>query len=475
MRPFFNLKIIALLLSLWLSSQQNASAQTLLELWERTQKNEPSLQSAQAQLRAVLERENQAFAQFFPQINLSANTTQNHRDYQQLGPLPSNSKDRYNSHGSQINITQALWKKVNSASYNQATTNALQARLQYLASEQDLMGKLINNWAELFYAKSAWISSSASVALAREQLQIFESGFSRGLYSLGQRDESRAKFEQANADLVVTENEVFAKQLLVEQITGPLPTLGIHLNHHSENRLPFGELSSFETYTDQINTANPAVKAAQLGVEAARRELEKITAQRFGSIDLVASVGRNAQPQTGATPSQSGFKSRQDSIGIQFNLPLYSGGGQTAKEREAVALAEKAQGDLDALTLSIKAQAGQAWAQVRSSYAKATAAQQSLIAAETFLTTARAGQKAGTKTPSDELQANQQKANAQRDLHRAYYDNIIGMSRVQAAIGGLDYQFLVNVEHRHLIPAQPSPAPNLPLRLKMTLTIQQPS
>jgi outer membrane protein len=473
MKSLFRLKFCSCLIIAGLLVCGRAAAQTLPELWNRVVQTEPSLMAARAQLRAVLERENQAFAQFLPQINFSANTTHNHREYQQLGLLPSSSKEFYNSNGSQISITQPIWKKTNSAAYVQSQSYSNQARLQYQASEQELLGKLVSGWAELLYAKSAWLSANALEASTREQLLNFEQGFARGLYGLGQRDEARAKFSQATADRYAAESDVFAKQISLEQLTGPLSTFIAGLGVVMTDTLPFGELQPFNVYADQISLANPSVKAARIAWEAAQQEIDKVSAQRYGSVDLVATIARNAQPRAGTTPSQSGFKSRQESIGIQLNVPLFSGGGLSAKEREAVALADKTQADLEALILSTKAQAGQAWAQTRSSFAKAAAAQQSMIAADTMLTTARVGQNAGTKTPSDELLANQQKENAKREVYRAYYDNIIGMSRLQAAIGILDVQFIVGIESRHQTPAQVNAAPDLPLRLKMTLGLPQ--
>ena len=338
MTPLFCFKTSAVIAFAFLIGVKPGTAQPLTHLWESALKTAPSLQAAQAQLRATLERENQAFAQFLPQLNFSANTTQNNRDYQQLRLFPSSDKDRYNSHGAQLNLTQPLWKKANSAAYNQAKINTRQAHLQYLTNEQELMSKLVASWAELLYAKSAWISASTAQAAAQEQLRIFESGFTRGLHSQGQRDESRAKQALALADQISAENDIFARQVMLEQITGPLPAFNARLIQNSANALPFAELFPFDYYADRIKSATPAVLASQLAVESARSELDKISAQRFGSLDLVATAGHNAQPKTGATPSQSGFKSRQQSIALQFNLPLYSGGGQTAKERESAAL-----------------------------------------------------------------------------------------------------------------------------------------
>ena len=120
------------------------SAQTLPDLWKRIATSEPSLLAAQAQARATAERENQTFAQFLPQVSLTANTTSNNRRYETTGAFPNLSNDRYNSNGTQINLTQPLWKKVNHVAHSQAQAASEQSRLQLLATQQDLLSKLVS-------------------------------------------------------------------------------------------------------------------------------------------------------------------------------------------------------------------------------------------------------------------------------------------------------------------------------------------
>jgi outer membrane protein len=293
-----------------------------------------------------------------------------------------------------------------------------------------------------------------------------------GLYAVNQRDEAYAKRQQAISDRYAAESELFARHTVLEQLTGPLPALGSDRVNLEMKKFPYGTLAPLATYTEALEDNNPGIKVAEQSLKVAREEVRKQQAQHGPTLDLVAGVGRNAQPGAGTTPGQSGFKSRLDTVALQFNLPLYSGGAQSSKVREAVALELKALYELDSAKRTALSQAGQAWAQLRSAQAKFEAAEQALVAGMSSERVAIAGQKSGTKTPLDELQAKQQIETARRDARRAYYDNIIGMSKLLAATGAIEEATLEDIQKRLQAPSSFAEIPTIDLLLKLTTTVK---
>jgi hypothetical protein len=82
------------------------------------------------------------------------------------------------------------------------------------------------------------------------------------------------------------------------------------------------------------------------------------------------------------------------------------------------------------------------------------------------------GQKVGTKTPWDELQARQQIETAKRDARRAYYDNIIGMSKLQATTGAIEETILEDIQKRLEKPSSFDEIPTIGLLLRMTTNLK---
>jgi outer membrane protein len=435
-------------------------AQTLTELWERVATTEPTLLAATAQARAVAERKKQTFAQFLPQVNLTANTTHNHREYQTTGAFPNFSNEWYNSHGAQLNVTQPLWKKANDVAHKQSKVATEQAIQQLQATQQDLLNKLIVAWAEALYARDALRAAHAIEAAAAQQMVSFERGFALGVYAINQRDEAKAKRQQAVADRYVAESEMFARHSSLEQLVGPLPAISAEYLNLEMQKIPFGSLRPLNTLIESLDDTNPGIRAAEKALQVAQEEVRKQTALHGPSLDLVAGVGRNNQA-AGSTPGQSGFKTRLDTVALQFSMPLYTGGAQTSKVKEAVDLETKARYELDSAKRNATNQAQQAWAQLRSAQAKFEAAEQALIAGKSIERVAIVGIKNGTKTPADELQAKQLIETALRDARRAYYDNVIGHAKLMTATGLIEESTLEDIQKRLLVPTNFLRTPNM--------------
>jgi outer membrane protein len=434
------------------------STQTLLELWERVATTEPTLLAAMAQAQAVTERQNQTRAQFLPQISATANVARNSRNYQTTGAAPTLFEERYNSQGVQLNITQPLWRQANPIAHRQAGAAAEQAVQQMLAAQQDLLGKLVAAWAEDLYARDALQTALVLETAASRQLLTYERGMALGLYGISERDEAKAKRQQAIAERFAAESEQFARHTALEQLVGPLPALSADQVRLLTQKIPYATLPPLASFTSAIDDNNPAIRAAEHALQVAQEEVRKQQAQHAPTLDLVAGIGRTAQP-AGTTPNQSGFKNRLDNVGLQLNVPLYSGGAASSKVREAVSLETKARYELDAAKRNALSQASQAWAQLRSAQAKLEVAELALTAGQSTERLAIIGQKNGIKTPLDELQAKQQIETARRDGKRAYYDNVIGMAKLLTAAGLIEEETLRDIEQRL---RSPSPFAQIP-------------
>lgn len=212
-------------------------------------------------------------------------------------------------------------------------------------------------------------------------------------------------------------------------------------------KIPYATLAPLAKFTSAIEDNNPTIRAAEQAVQMAQEVVRKQQAQHAPTLDLVAGIGRTAQP-AGTTPNQSGYKTRLDNVGLQLNVPLYTGGASSSKVLEALSLETKARYELDAAKRSALSQASQAWAQLRSAQAKLEVAELALTAGQSAERLAIIGQKNGTKTPLDELQAKQQIETARRDGKRAYYDNVIGMAKLLTANGLIEEDTLRDIQQR---------------------------
>lgn len=422
-----------------------ASAQTLTQAWDRAAAGEPALQAARANHRAASERTAQARAVLFPQLDFSYNKQKNQRDSVLLPDPNPEITERYPTRSAQLNLTQPLYRPQHWATLAQAQQAEEQAALQALAAEQELQTRFVQSWFELMGARDNVLHADEQVEAARQQMEVMQRGLALGTHNEVQSSDAAARHEQALAERTAALADLDAKVALLEQLTGPLPGfLPPTLSAAAATSLA-QPVEPLPEWVGRAEAENPAVRAAERAVDAARREVHRQLALHQPTLDLVARASQNLQG-SGTSPGQSGYRSREHYIGIQANLPIFSGGGTNAKVREAEAMLDKANHDLVAARRNAVAQAHQGWAAARSAQGRMQAAEHAVRAAEIAVRAAGRGQSTGLRTLLDELQARQQLAAALRDQLKARYDRAIALARLRGAAGNLDFAFLAQVE-----------------------------
>jgi outer membrane protein len=148
----------------------------------------------------------------------------------------------------------------------------------------------------------------------------------------------------------------------------------------------------------------------------------------------------------GNFPGQSGYEITQGVVGLQLNLPLFSGGGQAAKVDEAIALREKIRQDLVSVQRATHLAGKQAWYGWQIAQMRRAAGLQAAKSALSALRVAEVGIAAGVKTEVDRLNARQQLESARRDFNKARYDGIVATVKLKAAAGRLTDGDLAHLE-----------------------------
>lgn len=205
---------------------------------------------------------------------------------------------------------------------------------------------------------------------------------------------------------------------------------------------------SFDAAVTRALAANPRALASRAWVEAAQAGARAALGQALPSLGVEASVARSNNPlnvfgyrlaqeqasfadfglgeysgpgAVGAVPSAlnaPGYANNYDT-GVVLRVPLYAGGGNTARLREARALAQAARAGDSAARARLTFDVLQAYAGVQAAAALVTAAQQSLAAADSDLKTAELRFRQGLAIESDTLLARAHSESARAALAAA--------------------------------------------------------
>lgn len=423
---------------------QNCYALTLSEAVQLARSGDPTFLSAQANLTVAQERANQAFANVLPQINASGNTNFNHRIYTTTNTPSTTFNDRFNSNSAQVNLTQPLFRSANRAAITQSDAAVAQAEYQLIAADQDLLVRLAQAWFEVLSAREQLTYTQGQVGAAKHEFEQAARAVDLGLVGTPIREEAKLKYDQAVAERAAAESDIAVKFAALEQVIGPtdFPALPALSDQYTPVDLRGDKL---ERWLNLAASSNPGINAGQSALAAANAEIRKQYAGHEPTVDIVSSYGRNAQG-SGTFGGQGGFDSNTSAIGLQFNLPIFSGGGQNAKVREAIALRERAQQELESARRMARSQGTQAWYGWQAGQSRLAAAQQAVNFAILNLQAALSGVAIGTKKELDVLRGRQQLYGALRDLARARYEVSLNHFRLKATVGQLTDEDLTGLD-----------------------------
>ena len=275
---------------------------TLAELLERAQTGEPTYLAARTDVAMAEARVDQAFAALLPQISMTGSVNSNDRDYRTRSATVPTEQDSYQSHSTQVSLTQPIWRYANIVGYQQSKVVVEQTKYQMTGAGQVLFEKLVTAWFDVLAARDAVAFAERQADALSFQLKIVVRGEELGESSLPQVEEARSKLDQAKSDLTTAQIELQFKRVALEQLVGPLEEFPVpYLRGTVELSDPTRE--KLETWLSTAETGNPALRAAQSAFEAAADEVRKQRAQHYPTLDLVASYGKNSQEVGGFSRS----------------------------------------------------------------------------------------------------------------------------------------------------------------------------
>lgn len=136
--------------------------------------------------------------------------------------------------------------------------------------------------------------------------------------------------------------------------------------------------------------------------------------------------------------SELNQRNHYSSIGLELNIPLYSGGSTRALTRQASANSAKALDELDATRQEVISNTTREYRGVQSGALRIQALEKAVTSNERSLTSTRKGFKeGGTSTNSDVLNAEELLYDARHDLFEAKLNYLMSRLRLASSVGSL--------------------------------------
>jgi len=408
----------------------------LMQVYRDALSYDAQYSSARAALDAGEEKLPQGRAGLLPTVSATANTTWNDIDYQQRRDGVNQINSKYNTNGYSVTLTQPVFRWQNIMQYAQGKLQVAQAEAQFAQAKQDLILRVSQAYFDVLLAQDSLRLAQAQKTAIGEQLEQAKRNFEVGTATITDSNEAQARYDLTTAQELAAQNDLEIKRQALNQVMGKVPEFLAPLRANVQLQRPQPEeMNQWVTSAEQNS---PLVAVQEAALEIADKEVGKQRAGHYPTLDVVATRGRNSN--TGALAfgaPMAGSDSHSTTVGLQLNMPIFNGGATASRDREAVAMREKARADLDNTRRSVAQNARQAYLGATSGMLQVKAYEQALISSQSALDSNKLGYEVGVRINIDVLNAQQQLYSTRRDLAKAYYDTLQFQLKLKAAAGSL--------------------------------------
>ncbi|MEW6163741.1 MAG: TolC family outer membrane protein [Pseudomonadota bacterium] len=428
MKPQLSL-LVALALA---GGAQYACAADLMQVYRDAQGFDAQFAAARASRDAGLEKLPQGRSALLPTIGLSASTTWNELESKSRATGATSSAD-YNSNGWSLSLSQPLFRWQNWVGYKQGELAAASAEAQFVQARQDLIVRVTQAYFDVLLAQETLATAQAQKIATAEQLEAAKRNFEVGTATITDTHEAQARYDLIVAQEIAADNDLAVKRQTLRTLTGKEPEALKGLKRELKIGRP--QPDDIGQWVASAEGGNLGVQLAQTAFEIAGREIDKQRAGHYPTLDLVATHGRSAAG--GSISTGAGSDAKSNTIGLQLAVPLFAGGGVMSKEREAVALNEKARADLDNARRQAALAARQAYLGVSAGLAQVRALEAGLASSQLAVESNKLGYEVGVRINIDVLNAQSQLFDTRQKLAKARLDTLIAQLKLKSAAGSL--------------------------------------
>jgi outer membrane protein len=427
-----------------------ASAETIEQALADAYLINPVLNAERARLRALDEEVALAKSGLRPNVSASGDTSFQHTDNEvsiprsarEQGVIGSQAFPKGTSYPKSwsVQLTQPLFEGFQNLNAIRRAKSVVQAAREELRSiEQTVLLDAATAYVNVVRDAAIVRLRENDVTVLTEQLKATKDRFDVGEVTRTDVAQAEARRSEALATLAAAQANLKTSRAAYEQIIGHPP--GNLVTPASIRHLLPQTLNEAMTLGDG---ENPTILAAVYSEEASLYAVQQIMGELLPTVTLQAQY----QEQFGFlnTPDTPGTADleEQDTVTVtgQLNVPLYQGGGVSARVRQAKETNNQLKKVVEDARLGVHADVIANWGILQSSGPAITSAQAAVSANKIALTGVREEEKVGQRTTLDVLDAQRELLNSQIGLVTALRDRVVAEYSLFAAVGRMDAQAL---------------------------------
>lgn len=419
----------------WAANAPLSAKTDLVTVYKDAVDNNADLAAARANFEAQREAVPQARAGLLPQINGGASANDTRTKLDQPSATSSRSGIVYQASLSQPIFRADRWFQLKAA---EASTE--QASLEFSATQQNLILQTAEGYFAVLRAQDNLASTKAEEAAFKRQLDQANERFDVGLSDKTDVLEAQAGYDTARANRMIAERNVEDAFQALTTLTNREYGAIEGIQHTLPVVVP--NPNDAKAWVDTAAQQNLNLQASNHAVDAAEETLRQRKSGHAPTLDAVAQYQKGDNDSLGFTnsgnsPVRYGSDVEQRTIGLQLNIPIYSGGLTSSQVRESYQRLSQTEQQRESLRRQVVQNTRNYHRAVNTDVEQVKARKQSIISNQSALEATEIGYQVGTRNIVDVLDAQRQLYSSVRDYNNARYDYILDNLRLKQAAGTL--------------------------------------
>jgi outer membrane protein len=442
----------------------------LITLYQEAAFSDPVLNAARSNYQASKELYWQGLSLLLPQASATPGGTRYFQHGQGntiVSPGSGNSRV-FDQKNYTVTLTQPVFNLTALEAFKQGDLNTRLADMRFYLAQQDLIIRVSQAYFDALTSQDNVELYRNKKSLIKQQLDIAQAKFDAGLATIVDVNTAQAALDLANSQEIAAQAGLVVTRGVLEQLVGhPVGALrpltkevridGVLKDPRSKNKdtkdipitdsvnpqLPPGQ--TLDDWIKQAEAANFNVLASQLTVNLAESTYRGSQALNYPSINFIGTSGYNTSNGTPNSYQPNNSNVYNNTIALQMNIPLVSGGYASSVIRQNAALVDTAKANFDNARRTAAQNTRAAFTGFYGGLATVKAFEAAERSTSSALESSKLGFQVGTLINIDVLIALDSVINTRSQLQQARYNTILNAIKLKAHAAALTDQDLIAI------------------------------
>ena len=400
---------------------------SLLDVYQTARASDTSLAIARYRVDGADASKDAARGKMFPQVSIFGDWSENKVRYEStaLGQLPS---QEYPGERYGLQLRSPLFNMRSFKEYERQGALVMQSEQELAVAETQLLLNVAEAYLTVLLSDETVVQLESELKALGRQLEEANALYERSLLPVTQVLETQTRADSLRADVVNARGESAIARERLAQLSG---LRYVNLRPVQERVALLTRVSDAQQAESLAIELDPATKAAQQAVNAARKGIDREKGSWWPEVDFVY----NSQFSDVGFDNLTSPPRSTESYSISMRYPLFEGGAGSARLRGAWAEFYGAQQQLEAARRQATSRARAAWVNLEAATERVAATRQAVKTSEVSVDASRKAVQAGTARITDVLVALAQNTKARRSLSEARAQKAMGWLELELATG----------------------------------------